>query len=72
MEEVMYMSYEENLRNNIEFFRTKMNQLSKIKPLHSQEIVETSQYLDELMNKYETYKNQTKKENYFKKTVTLA
>ncbi len=53
------MSAEERfLLNEIENSRKKMLILAKEKPLFSMEVVETSQYLDYLLNQYDTIKSE--------------
>ncbi|WP_408008970.1 Spo0E family sporulation regulatory protein-aspartic acid phosphatase [Pseudalkalibacillus sp. A8] len=53
------MSAEERfLLNEIENSRKKMLILAKEKPLFSTEVVEISQYLDYLLNRYDTIKTE--------------
>ncbi|WP_221569340.1 aspartyl-phosphate phosphatase Spo0E family protein [Alkalihalobacillus sp. TS-13] len=53
------MSAEERfLLNEIENSRKKMLTLAKEKPLFSSEVVEISQYLDHLLNLYDTIKSE--------------
>ncbi|MGP4081833.1 aspartyl-phosphate phosphatase Spo0E family protein [Bacillus sp. Marseille-Q3570] len=53
------MSAEERfLLNEIENSRKKMLTLAKEKPLFSAEVVEISQYLDHLLNRYDTIKSE--------------
>ncbi|WP_349409158.1 aspartyl-phosphate phosphatase Spo0E family protein [Pseudalkalibacillus sp. SCS-8] len=57
------MSAEEQfLLSEIETSRKKMLSLAKEKPLFSSEVVEISQYLDDLLNRYDGIKSEMIKE----------
>ncbi|TLS34921.1 aspartyl-phosphate phosphatase Spo0E family protein [Pseudalkalibacillus caeni] len=47
---------EQKLLLEIEESRRKMNNLARMKPLKSSEIIEISTYLDQLLNQYERHK----------------
>ena len=47
----------EDINNQIEKLRKKLYELAKEKPLSDPKIVETSQFLDLLLNEYERLKN---------------
>lgn len=53
---------EQFLLSEIETSRKKMLSLAKEKPLFSSEVVEISQYLDDLLNRYDGIKSEMIKE----------
>ncbi|MBE1554155.1 aspartyl-phosphate phosphatase Spo0E family protein [Sporosarcina limicola] len=47
----------EDINNQIENLRKRLNELAKEKPLSDPKVIETSQLLDVLLNEYERLKN---------------